>query len=378
MTSRAHIEKLDILPALTGKYLTLVELNIFSTASIDILRSTNLLWKEKLKKLFPEEYKQITSNINWRQEFNRLCREKFQHYPARERSLYFHAFTGNITGLAGITIDDLQFSPTRLPRKSELLKYAEKQQIVLDYIYQLINQWYPDASPSALLHWAIDCNQPIDLIDNLIGNGASIHAARNMLDAPGRAILHGNLVLVRHLYEVYHANLHYVPGNKFPPIIIAIWANQEKIIKYMLENHMDIHQEFYVPTLPFYAPIRNALDFAICYGSPEIIQLLSKYNANLSDLNNFLENNQLHLAAFGNNFATLKYFLEANPDNVNILNGSNKTPLQELLENNSHEKSNINQCFQLLCSHGAELLLTTNERIIINIGEIIDTNALSL
>lgn len=217
----------------------------------------NSFWEKKFKQHFPDYIADVkldaakcNEDINWFLEFKTHYELVYKYLDAHNRKLFSCAKENDMTYLTSLTYPDLlqkdKFS-------NSLTKYITSQTL-FNYIYEnIVIKWYQikindsvkdidvnktDEQNHTLLYWALECRQPITVIEALINKGAAINNDLFII-----AVDNGDIDIFKTL----------VKKNKDPNLLEennwwlhrAAERGHMNIVNFLLENGSNIKETYY-------------------------------------------------------------------------------------------------------------------------------------
>lgn len=341
---------------ITGSFIDFDSLNAVSATSHGNYNIWQAAWMHRFQRHYPGQYKEIVnqisdlSTVNWKYRFNTLCEQEFAKFNTDYARLCFSARDDDLTTFKNL-IQDRDFGYTLI---WSLIKYATGNQRILDYLY---NRMPIDRANIKPLHWAIYCRQSLDFIDLLIKKYPQEAFLAVGKEAFAHAIRCGNFEVIQHLIKKYAIDIHaqHVPH---PWLILAVLFEQEDIVKFLLQEGVDInqanqrgHMAGHDNILIYMLSGDRALDVAIRVGNVSIVNLLIANGAELKATH-------LHAAAKCRNYEVIKYFLDYDPRLVNIMDEHSNLPLTLYLDGARDERITY-AGYKLFYDYGAEFVTDT-------------------
>lgn len=105
-----------------------------------------------------------------------------------------------------------------------------------------INSRYKDFMDNTALHWAILCNQPISLINDLIEKGSDVDAADRYGRTPAHIAARFNRVECLELLSAKGADLNICDGNDDTPLKKAIYYSNESSVKALIDGGASVNR----------------------------------------------------------------------------------------------------------------------------------------
>jgi len=225
-----------------------------------------------------------------------------------------------------------------------------KSQRVLDFIYKnlvlpLFNKkdiHFADEYQNTLLHWAVLCNQSVDVVQKLIASGAEINAT----NSEGNTALHAavsikNQFLINHLLSYDKINLNIQNKKGVTAAYLAAENNDVATLQKLQTKQADIHLTMHAELggdSPLHAAARNdsveAIEFylksgadvnLVCSNNETAIyfacekgnikavkRLLKEPGIDINQINKKSGVNALFIATQNNHFETVKLLLSSN------------------------------------------------------------------
>ena len=283
-----------------------------TNTELNHLAKDNSLWKKKFEKHFQHRVNGLSSqsDIDWYAEFGKAYQDEYKRLSANTRKLFSLVKEGDIEGLNTLKSSDLSQCDQN---GVTLLKWAQKMndQAMLDYFYSFVIKEHSksvaidtaavDSMKRRVLHWAILCRQPVETVNLLIRQGATIDATPEGRNALHRAAEEGQAEIAELLITQFHADINYLSDYGATALFFAVEHGREKVVDVLLKHHANTslslrhtysnyHNRFNVKVgdTPLHAAIRS--------GRLDIVKALLINEANINT-RNALGYNALRLAA---------------------------------------------------------------------------------
>lgn len=383
-------------------------------------QQNNVFWGIKFERHFPEIFKEMTAedkiqDIDWYQTFRQTYLKQYKQLTPEEKKLFSLIKENRVYDIkammnqAALSLAAL-FKPDKDGIVALELIRMNKQQALLDYFYQLASEQYRgedvnrmDEGNRTLLHWALLCRQPAEIIEKILLAGADCNATFEgrspiliaaldgdtnivkLLLSKGAqvdnialygAAQYGHLAVVKALIEA-GANVNMSLDTGETPLLAAANSGHGDIVKYLLaqhanveakdvdhatavhlaaeEGHVDILKELVAANAPVNIKTLNGdtpLYVAAQNGHLAAVQILlsagSKVDAKIKS-----GATALHAATIHGSIELIKILINAGTD-VNVQNKKGVTPIFIAAQNGDLA------AVKLLVEHHADLTLTSS------------------
>jgi ankyrin repeat protein len=289
-----------------------------------ILRFDNEIIAENRIFILSSIYKQALSNDNyWEMIYKGVVEHTYQHLPADVKEGMQAIREGDISRAIALTTNPQQITRTDAFHESMLsLASTSGASELLDRFYKIAFDQYraqagePESrmiDGMSLLEWAIKCDQPREVLEQLVAEGFDVNAER-----------------------------------PYPYLFIAIDENSETAIQFCLDNkaEMDVADDE-----GFFPLNRAALDDKV-----QAAETLLRYGADVNDVDS---NGELALSSALYHKEVIALLL-ANNANVNEISENGETVLHNALTNvkNADTPKELDLCKEIviyLIENGADL-----------------------
>lgn len=214
--------------------------------------NTPAFWQERFTFIFPARVALVIHNnsnkkINWYVEFEKYFLEACQALTSRQINILLLLSEGNPQQLkqAQLSFDDLFTIRTRV--KNFMLSRIVNQQI-LDYCYELayaefednIRKIHPKMTDN-LLHWALVCKQPTEIILSLIEAKVDVNAENRDNTVPLHiAASMGNLDIVKILISA-GAHIHARNSDDCTAIMYATQIGDFDVVNLLIQKGINVN-----------------------------------------------------------------------------------------------------------------------------------------
>lgn len=314
------------------------------------LANENSLWRRKTKKHFPHRLP------NGAEKFKSTYNDEYEKIPKEKRILFSLVKEGDIKRLKEIlTLCDLKLNDKR---GQSLLDWAifYKHQIILDFIYEIVKQASNDGKgilhPAnthgfyeevTLLHWAVLCNQPSDIIKKLLVDGCDINQDIIWYGRPIEIASELNYTkLIKTLLKNKAECVYYKYGSMHTALYTAAGYGNIEVVKILYEqlitNKPDVLNKKY---------LNENLYIASQNGHAEIANFFLKHGAEVNSKRSF-DMTSLFIASCRGNFETVAVLIKNGAD-VNAHNNDGTTALYVAVQINDVK------LVHFLLRHGADV-----------------------